>query len=173
MKLQVQTALAALVLGMCSTMVLADPDVSTQSFGGGGDHKTGKHGCGTKCEGDIDIELFVEKHCDLDIDKEKIVMQKNHMGGKWSGQSGFDVRANAPYSLNITKPTHLVNQIDATQKIGVDVDTKLGMVNYNGAVLPYSSSKRTFTVKAETTNPVNEMAHWGLYKGTYKVAVAF
>ncbi|EOR09410.1 hypothetical protein ACUM6W_11630 [Acinetobacter tandoii] len=172
MKLQVQTALAALILGMCSTVVLADGEEGAKG-GDGGYHHPGRDGCGTKCDGKIDIELFVEKHCDLDIDKSKIVMQKNLVGGKWSGQSGFDVRANAPYSLNITKPSTLDNEIDASQKIPVNVDTKLGLFNYTGAVLPYTSSTRTFTVKAETVSAVSDMAHWGTYKGTYKVAVAF
>ncbi|MEJ5038194.1 hypothetical protein WH285_14765 [Acinetobacter johnsonii] len=164
-------SLMAITLGLGSTAVFAD---EAEAFGGnGGGHHPGNSGCGTKCDGDIDIELYVEKHCDLDIDKKKITMTKNVSGGKWSGQSGFEVSANAPYSLNITKPSHLVNQIDPLQKIAVGVDTKLGAALYTGAILPYSSSSRTFTVKAETTNPVSDMAHWGLYKGTYKVAVAF
>ncbi|OTG68610.1 hypothetical protein B9T25_03715 [Acinetobacter sp. ANC 4470] len=166
-----KVALATLMLGMCSTVVLADGEEAAR--GDDGHHQPGKHGCGTKCDGDIDIELTVEKHCDLDINKEKIVMAKNLIGGKWSGQSSFDVSANAPYSLNITKPATLVNQINPAQNIPVGVNTLLGVVPYVGAVLPYSPLTRTFTVKAETTNPVSNMAHWGLYKGTYKVAVAF
>ena len=74
-----QAALAALAFGFCSTAVYAD-GAEAASFGGGGgsgnggSHHSGNSGCGTKCDGEIDIELTVAKHCDLDINKKKITI---------------------------------------------------------------------------------------------------
>ncbi len=75
--------------------------------------------------------------------------------------------------MNITKPSVLINEINSAQKIGVNVETKLGTFPYTGVQLPYSPTARTFDVVATTVNAVSDMAHYGTYKGTYVVAVDF
>lgn len=165
-----QAALAALVLGVCSTGVYATEDVASFGGSGGGNHHSGNSGCGTDCKGSIDITLEVPKHCDLDINKKTIVMTKGS-GITWSGSSSFDVSANAPYSLTITKPSTLVN---GSASIGVSVATLLGSAPYTGGTLSYQSAARVFNVNATTTNTTSlDSAQAGTYKGTYTVAVAF
>ena len=170
-----QAALAALAFRFCSTAVYAD-GAEAASFGGGGgsgnggSHHSGNSGCGTKCDGEIDIELTVAKHCDLDINKKKITMAQG-ANDKWWGDSSFDVSANAPYSLNITAPTKLTKA--GAADIPITVKTKLGSADYSGATLGYQLAKRVFDVKVDTTNSVPYMTQAGTYTGVYKVAVAF
>lgn len=168
----IKVSVSALFLSLGATAVYA-METGVADRGNSG-HKVGNSGCGTKCDGEIPIELYVPKHCDLDIlgISKKITMAAGAQN-KWSGSAQFEVRANAPYKLNITKPSELTNAIDSTQKIGVNVETKLGTNLYDGTTLTYSSTARTFDVEATTVNAVSEMAHYGTYKGTYKVAVAF
>ncbi|WP_180177798.1 hypothetical protein [Acinetobacter sp. YH01005] len=171
----IKVTVSALVLGLGTAAYATEANRGGHGGGNpGGGHQSGNSGCGTKCDGEIPIELNVPKHCDLDIlGKDKKITMAAGAQNKWSGSAQFEVRANAPYKLNITKPSELTNAIDGTQKIGVNVDTKLGTTLYAGATLPYSSTARTFDVVATTVNAVSEMAHYGTYKGTYKVAVDF
>ena len=166
----IKVSVSALFLSLGATAVYAETGVADRGNSG---HKVGKSGCGTKCDGQIPIELYVPKHCDLDILGNKKITMAAGAQNKWRGSAQFEVRANAPYTLNITKPSELINAIDSTQKIGVNVETKLGTNLYDGTTLPYSSTARTFDVEATTVNAVSEMAHYGTYKGTYIVAVAF
>lgn len=167
----IKVSVSALFLSLGATAVYA-METGTADRGKSG-HNSGNSGCGTKCDGEIPIELNVPKHCDLDILGDKKITMAAGAQNKWSGSAQFEVRANAPYKLNITKPSKLTNAINSTQKIDVDVDTYLGTNQYAGATLPYSSTARTFDVVATTVNAVSEMAHYGTYKGTYKVAVDF
>ena len=165
----IKVSVSALFLSLGATAVYA---TETADRGNSG-HNPGNSGCGTECKGEIPIELNVPKHCDLDVLGDKKITMAAGAQNKWSGSAKFEVRANAPYKLNITKPSELINAIDGTQKIGVNVDTKLGATLYAGTPLPYSPTARTFDVVATTVNAVSDMAYYGTYKGTYKVAVDF
>lgn len=168
----IKVSVSALFLSLGATAVYATTDVADRGGPGNG-HNQGNSGCGNDCKGEIPIELFVPKHCDLDVLGEKKITMTAGAQNKWSGKAQFEVRANAPYKLNITKPAKLINAIDSSQDIAVNVDTKLGSQTYTGTTLSYSPAARKFDVTATTVGSVSDMAHWGAYKGTYKVAVDF
>ncbi|SPL69972.1 hypothetical protein [Acinetobacter stercoris] len=168
----VKTVLASLVFGLCSAAAFADgEDLAAKGGGGGhGGHNPGNSGCGTTCNGKIDISLDVPKHCDLDIITDTITLA-NTSGNSWSGSGSFTVAANSDYRLNITAPTQLNNGL---YSVGVNVDTKKpGGASYmTGEVLPFSASARTFTVQANSTfDPTT--TRYGTYTGIYQVAVDF
>ncbi len=95
----IKVAVSALVLGL-GTAAYAEGGVADRGGPGVGNsgHNPGNSGCGTKCDGEIPIELNVPKHCDLDIlGKDKKIKMAAGAQNKWSGTAQFEVRANAPY----------------------------------------------------------------------------
>ncbi|TCB78887.1 hypothetical protein [Acinetobacter sp. ANC 4173] len=170
MKLQLKVAMAALMLGMCSTVTMAEDSVSSESMTGGMPHERGDHGCGHDCKGKIDIELKVEKHCDLDIKDDLITLKKT--GKDWTGGTHFKVRTNAPYNLDIDAPDKLRN---GYKTIPVVVETKAENNHYltGKHALEYKPGSRVFQVDATVAGDDVDSAYAGLYTGTYKVAVEF
>lgn len=89
MKLQVQTALATLVLGMCSTMVFAT--------GGGPAPTPEPDECREGiCRGKIPIKVEVPKRCALKVPQKPIFLKDGDME-----TATFQVGANAKYNLTV------------------------------------------------------------------------
>jgi len=156
-----QAALAALVLGVCSTGVYAEDDLAAK---GAPTPPPSSSGCDPDCSGQIEIKLEVPKTCSVYVSKKTIELAKKSGTNSWVGSSSYTVTSNSGYTLKITKPTYLV---DGANKLPIDVITKNGtstvgdVTKYN-----YSATARTFNVDAEVKN-VSSTTPAGTYKGTY------
>lgn len=171
MKLQVQTALAALVLGMCSTAVLAD---DADKGGGGGSPMP--EGCSELCKSAaIPIQLTVPKICHLDASK-SIVLN----GATGTGSGNFSVGANAGFTVLVNTDNHtsgnnskVVNGSDSIKTLVTTTgpDTlNLGIPKAKGATMG-SFLNYTVNVAATEAYGINKPA--GTYTDTYRIQVFF
>lgn len=169
----VLTALASLVLGLGSASVYAGapsqgpgPSKPTKP------HKPGKHGCGDKCDGKINVVLDVAKHCDLDIINETLTLAAAS-GGNWTGTGRFNVRTNASYRLDISP---LNNLTGPGGSVPVEVTTRQAGAtsNYTGGQLASTrNDDQAFNVTATVAANAYNAADAGIYRGNYTVAVRF
>lgn len=136
----------------------------------GGGHHSGNHGCGSSgdCKGKIDIDLVVEKHCDLDIDESLLTLDKTN---SYTDSTKFQVRTNANYFLAITAPTTLAN---GSRTVPVAVTTTGAGGPYSSpTVINWDGTEHEYTVQASSAGLDAMSTYAGTYKGTYKVEVKF
>ena len=160
----IKVAVSALVLG------LGTAAYATDAKPGQGGHHGGNSGCGSAgdCKGKIDIDLVVEKHCDLDVDESLLTLNKNN---SYTDSTKFQVRTNANYYLAISAPTKLV---DGTQSVPVTVTTTgLGGTYTSPTVINWNGLEHEYTVKATSAGLDAMATRAGTYKGTYNVEVKF
>lgn len=175
MKLQVQTALAALVLGMCSTVVLADGEEAARPGGGGGNPMP--DGCAELCkEASIPIQLKVNKLCHLEVGP-SIVLN----GATGAGSGSFKVGANADFTILVDTD----NQVAGVNKSQV----KNGAASINTSVTTTGADNLTLGVpKSKSATMANFLSYnvnvqateaWGInkpagtYTDTYRIKVFF
>ncbi len=169
----VLTALASVVLGLGSASVYAGgPDRGPGPSKPTKPHKPGKHACGDKCDGKINVVLDVARHCDLDIVDETLTLAQAQ-NGTWTDTGTFNVRTNAPYRLQISAPNTLTG---AGGAVPVQVSTRQnGAADaYNGGTLASTgNADQAFNVTATVAQNDYNNADAGTYRGTYTVAVRF
>lgn len=166
-----QAALAALVFGLGATATYATETARPGHGGGhGGGHHSGNHGCGSSgdCKGKIDIDLVVEKHCDLDVNDTQLTLDKSN---GYSDSTKFQVRTNANYHLAISAPATLVG---GGQSVPVTVTT----TGVNGAytsptTINWDGLEHEYTVNASSPGLDVMATRAGTYKGAYNVEVKF
>ncbi|WP_216935066.1 MULTISPECIES: hypothetical protein [unclassified Acinetobacter] len=161
-----QAVLATVVLsfGLGSTAVYAN-----QVAGKPGSHKPGKHGCGDKCDGKIDIVLDVPRHCDLDVETPQLTLAQT-TGGNWSDAGFFNVSTNAPYRLNINAPNNLRS---GQNTVPVSMTTTRGGKAYSGTQTSTKGQAHRWDVAATVAGSAIAAADAGTYLGTYNVEVRF
>ncbi|MGE8537931.1 MAG: hypothetical protein ACN6NI_01490 [Acinetobacter sp.] len=164
-----QAALAALVIsfGFGSTVVYAADTAGRP--GQQKPHKPGKHGCGDKCDGKIDVVLEVARHCDLDVLNPTLTLAAG-ADGNWAAAGAFNVRTNAPYRLNIAPLTQLRN---GATSVPVTVATTRGGNAYSGTQSSTAGLDHTWDVNASVLSSVVNAADAGTYRGVYNVEVRF
>ena len=110
-----QAALAALVLGACSTAVFAEDDLAKGL--------PAPSGCDTDCSGKIDIKLKVEPHCELQVLTPTLTLQ-DKVGGD-TKQGSFRVGANAQFKIGLTTANGSKLKM-GTNEIPITITTKRG-----------------------------------------------
>lgn len=113
-----QAALAALVLGACSTGIYAGDDDRG--------YNEGSKGCGVTCSGKIDIKLKVEPHCELKVLTPTLNLQDKAGGDTVNGS--FRVGANAKFKINLTTANGSKLKM-GSETIPVTITTKRGGTN--------------------------------------------
>jgi len=178
MKKITQTALAALVLGACSTAVFADDAVSTGDRpGGGGDKWAGCTDLG--CSKDIPIELTVAKKCVIS-DPKGLVLKTDGTDVSTS----YSITTNTPYVLNLTTANaNTSNSTYVKNATGGQIPTVYKTTKTSGSNGPANPtwgnsnydglSVDSFSVTAKTASPVTAIQAAGLYKDTYKIKVYY
>ncbi len=121
-----QAALAALVLGACSTGIYAGDDDR-------GGYNDGPKGCDTNCSGKIDIKLKVEPHCELKIHTPTLTLQDRAGGDTVNGR--FSVGANAKFKINLTTANGSKLKMGPHESIPITITTKRG-----GTVIPLNAT---------------------------------
>mgnify|MGYP004576716471 CR=1 FL=1 len=173
MKKMTQATLAALVLGFgFSSTALYAAEANRggpPQQGPNKPHKPGKHGCGDKCDGKIDIVLEVPRHCDLDVDTPRLTLAQT-TGGNWSDAGFFNVSTNAPYRLNINPLNTLRN---GENTVPVVVTTTRGGKAYYGTQSSTKGQAHRWDVAATVAGSAVEAADAGTYRGVYNVEVRF
>ncbi|MGN0936931.1 hypothetical protein [Acinetobacter amyesii] len=173
-----QAALAALVFGLGATATYAETARPGPGSGNGGGHggghgghHSGNHGCGSSdCKGKIDIDLVVEKHCDLDIDDTQLTLDKNN---SYTDSTKFQVRTNANYYLAIVAPTTLTGPA-GSNPVPVAVTTTGAAGAYTSPnVITWDGLEHEYTVQATSAGLDVMTTMAGTYKGAYNVEVKF
>ena len=161
-----QTALAALVLGACSTVIYAGGEDK-------GSQPSGPSGCSVDCEGKIDIELKVDPHCELQVLTPKIVLEDKAGGDTKNGS--FKVGANAVYKIELSTANNS-NLKMGTNSIPIAIKT-----TRSGTVIPMGvTPNQPFTLggwtayNVEVKSPeVGVTKPVGTYTEQYRIKVSF
>ena len=170
-----QTALAALVLGVCSTAIYAADEGEAARGGGGPSYNWGS--CTTLgCEKDIPIKLEVPKKCEI-LGGSAITLSKD--GG--AKTSNYTVRSNTHYVLNIqtantgtSSSTYVKHEDDGS----VRVPTTISTTKAGGGTIAWGNSNHVGLADDVYTVSVNNAAvsafqRAGTYNDTYRIKVFY
>ena len=176
MKLQVQTALAALVLGMCSTITFADE----ADRGGGNDFDPPMYSAPSKCDDcheSFKVKVHVPEKCEIKIKHPTLFLKEGTTANNY-----FDVKTNAKYTLKVWSDNPAMGQNKAKAigpggHVGLTYETTSGMgpgsQNIILGVPKHNLAKGETHYKVKVTADGAGWQDAGWYEDKYNVQVSF